>query len=76
MATAALYLAHMNPVTKAHEQIISNLKRDYSVYVFPVRFMQGETEVNTKSFPFSFEQRKDMVQSVFGDSVTVQPVRL
>lgn len=73
MATAALYLAHLNPVTKAHEQIISNLKRDYSVYVFPVRFMQGETEVNTKSFPFSFEQRKEMVRSVFGDSVSVLP---
>ncbi len=73
MATAALYLAHLNPVTKAHEQIISMLKRDYSVYVFPVRFMQGGAEINTKSFPFSFEQRKEMVESVFGSSVNVLP---
>lgn len=73
MATAALYLAHLNPVTKAHEQIISTLKRDYSVYVFPVRFLQDGKEVNTKSFPFSFEQRKEMVESVFGDSVNVLP---
>lgn len=73
MATAALYLAHLNPVTKAHEQIISMLKRDYPVYVFPVRFLQDGKEVNTKSFPFSFEQRKEMVESVFGDSVSVLP---
>lgn len=73
MATAALYLAHMNPVTKAHEAIISTLKRDYNVYVFPVRFIKDGREVNTKSFPFSFEQRKEMVESVFGDSVKVLP---
>lgn len=69
--TAALYLAHLNPVTKAHESIISTLKRDYSVYVFPVRFMKDNLEVNTRSFPFSFEQRKEMVESIFGDSVSV-----
>ncbi|MEO9296340.1 MAG: hypothetical protein ABI347_12175 [Nitrososphaera sp.] len=74
MATAALYLAHLNPVTRAHEEIISKLKRDYySVYVFPVRFMQDGSEINTKSFPFSFEQRKEMVESVFGNSVKVLP---
>ena len=72
MATAALYLAHLNPITKAHEAIIQKLKREYSVYIFPVRFMQ-DGEINTKSFPFSFEQRKEMVESVFGDSVKVLP---
>lgn len=70
---AALYLAHLNPVTKAHESIISRLKRDYNVYVFPVRFLKGGREVNTRSFPFSFEQRKEMVESVFGNSVKVLP---
>ncbi|MER3407706.1 MAG: hypothetical protein C4292_02650 [Nitrososphaera sp.] len=70
---AALYLAHLNPLTKAHEQIISTLGRDRNVYIFPVRFMKDGREVNTKSFPFSFEQRKEMVESVFGDSVRVLP---
>jgi hypothetical protein len=70
---AALYLAHLNPLTKAHEQIISMLGRDRRVYVFPVRFMKDGCEVNTKSFPFSFEQRREMVESVFGDSVRVLP---
>lgn len=73
MATAAIYLAHLNPVTKAHEQIISTLLCDYMVYVFPVRFVLDAKEVNTKSFPFSFEVRKQMVESVFGDRVKVLP---
>lgn len=72
--TAALYLAHLNPMTKAHESIISMLKRNYSaVYVFPVRFVQDEREINTKSFPFSFEQRKEMIEATFGNSVQVLP---
>lgn len=73
MATAAIYLAHLNPVTTAHEEIISTLLRDYIVYVFPVRFVQDDHEVNTKSFPFSFEVRKRMVESVFDDKVKVSP---
>jgi hypothetical protein len=73
MATAAIYLAHLNPVTKAHEQIISTLLGDYRVYVFPVRFVQDGKEVNTKSFPFSYEVRKQMVESVFDDKVKVLP---
>ncbi len=73
MATAALYLAHLNPVTNAHESIISFLKKDYSVYVFPVRFLKDGTEINTKSFPFSYELRKEMVSAIFGDEVQVFP---
>ena len=73
MSTAAIYLAHLNPMTRAHESIISTLKRDYNVYVFPVRFVKDGREINTKSFPFSFELRKSMVESVFRDSVTVLP---
>jgi hypothetical protein len=60
-------------MTKAHESIVSTLKRDYQVYVFPVRFLKGGSEVSTKSFPFTYEQRKEMVESVFGDSVKVLP---
>jgi hypothetical protein len=70
---AAVYLAHLNPLTKAHESIISNLKKDYRVYVFPVRFIKDGREINTKSFPFPYEVRKSMVESVFGDSVSVFP---
>lgn len=72
-STAAIYLAHLNPMTKAHESIISTLKQDYRVYVYPVRFLKDGWEINTKSFPFSFELRKAMVESVFGDSVVVLP---
>ncbi len=73
MATAALYLAHLNPVTNAHESIISFLKQDYNVYVFPVRFLKDGAEINTKSFPFSYELRKEMVAAIFGDEVRVFP---
>jgi hypothetical protein len=74
MSTAAIYLAHLNPMTKAHESIISMLRQKYSpVYVFPVRFLKDGREVNTKSFPFSFELRRQMVESVFGNSVIILP---
>src|ERR1041385_68128 len=73
MTTAALYLAHLNPMTLAHESIISTLKKDYQVYVFPVRFVKDGREINTKSFPFSYELRRSMVKSVFGNSVSVLP---
>lgn len=70
---AAIYLVHLNPMTRAHESIISTLKRDYNVYVFPARFVKDGREINTKSFPFSYELRKSMVESVFRDSVSVLP---
>jgi len=73
MSTAAIYLAHLNPMTRAHESIISTLKKDYRVYVFPVCFVKDGREVNTRSFPFSYELRRLMVESVFGDSVSVVP---
>jgi hypothetical protein len=73
MSTAAIYLAHLNPMTKAHESIISMLKKEYRIYIFPVRFIKDGREINTKSFPFSYEVRKSMVESLFGDSVSVLP---
>ena len=73
MSSAAIYLAHLNPMTKSHESIISTLTLDYHVYVFPVRFIKDGREINTKSFPFTYEVRKSMVESVFGDSVAVFP---
>ena len=39
----------------------------------PVRFLKGEKEINSRSFPFNFEIRKKMIESVFGDSVLILP---
>jgi hypothetical protein len=68
---AAIYLAHLNPVTSSHSNIISRLSKDYQVYLFPVRFVNKRQELNTRSFPFSFETRKSMVEELFGDSVKI-----
>lgn len=67
----AIYLAHLNPVTKAHVEIINELKDGNEVRVLPVIFKIDGNEVNSKSFPFSYELRKKMLQSVFGDSISV-----
>jgi hypothetical protein len=73
---AAIYLAHLNPFTNTHQHIISLLlHRDYNVYVYPVRFLKNRKEINTRSFPFPFQIRKAMIESVFGNnkSITVSP---
>ncbi len=68
----ALYLAHLNPVTKAHVEIISDLKKKADIVkVMPVVFKYDDREVNSKSFPFNFESRKKMLESVFGDSIQI-----
>ena len=68
----ALYLAHLNPVTNAHVEIINDLKSQAEkIIVMPVIFMKEDYEINSKSFPFGFEIRKKMIESVFGDSVEV-----
>ena len=67
--TIAIYLAHLNPVTNAHAEIIKDLTKDDEVVVMPVRFLIGDNEINSKSFPFTFEVRKEMLESVFGDSI-------
>ena len=61
----------MNPVTNAHVEIIEEQKKENKVVVMPVRFLKGEKEINSKSFPFNFETRKKMIESVFNDSVAV-----
>ncbi len=71
--TIAIYLAHLNPVTNAHVEIIEELKKENKVVVMPVRFLNEEKEVNSRSFPFDFEIRKKMIESVFGDSVLISP---
>ena len=68
----ALYLAHLNPVTKAHVEIITELKKKADIVkVMPVVFKYDEREINSKSFPFNFESRKKMIESVFGDSIKI-----
>ena len=68
----ALYLAHLNPVTNAHVEIISELKKEADIVkVMPVVFKDDDREINSKSFPFNFEIRKKMLISVFGDSIQI-----
>jgi hypothetical protein len=68
----ALYLAHLNPVTNAHVEIIKELKKEADIVkVMPVIFRYDEREVNSKSFPFNFETRKKMLESIFGDSIKI-----
>ena len=71
LLTTCIYLAHLNPMTNAHVEIIEEQKKENKEVVMPVRFLSGEKEINSKSFPFNFEIRKKMIESVFGDSVTV-----
>jgi len=68
----ALYLAHLNPVTNAHVEIIKELKKDADIVkVMPVIFRYDKREVNSKSFPFNFETRKKMLESIFADSIKI-----
>ena len=69
--TTAIYLAHLNPVTNAHVEIIEELKKEDNVVVMPVRFLKEENEINSRSFPFNFETRKKMLESVFGNSIKI-----
>ena len=62
----------MNPLTNAHIEIIEQLKDDADIVkVMPVIFKIGEKEVTSKSFPFNYDIRKKMIESVFGDSVWI-----
>jgi hypothetical protein len=68
----ALYLAHLNPVTNAHVEIISELKKEADIVkVMPVIFKDEGREINSKSFPFNFETRKKMLMSVFGNTIQI-----
>ncbi|HSF27773.1 MAG TPA: hypothetical protein VLA53_01960 [Nitrosopumilaceae archaeon] len=69
--TIAIYLAHLNPVTKAHVEIIEELKKANEVRVFPVIFTNKGKEINSRSFPFNFELRKKMLKAIFGESISV-----
>jgi hypothetical protein len=73
---AIIYLAHINPLTKAHQTIITSfLKKNYGIYIFPVRFLKDGMEINTRSFPFPYVIRKAMIESVFGhnNNVSILP---
>jgi hypothetical protein len=73
---AIIFLAHINPLTTAHQTIITSfLKKDYGIYIFPVRFLKHGREINTRSFPFPYTIRKAMVESVFShnNNVSILP---
>jgi len=68
----ALYLAHLNPVTNAHVEIITELKKQADIVkVMPVVFKDKDREINSKSFPFNFEARKKMLETIFGNSIKI-----
>ena len=72
--SAVILLAHLNPLTTAHEQIILSLSSHHKVYVLPVIFLKKGREINTRSFPFSYTVRKAMIESIFHDTnVAVLP---
>jgi len=52
-------------------EIISELKIENEVRVLPVIFMIDGKEINSRSFPFTYELRKKMLQVVFGDSISI-----
>ena len=58
-------------MTNSHVEIIEEQKKENKVVVMPVRFLNEKKEINSKSFPFNFETRKKMIESVFGNSVTI-----
>ena len=72
--TTIIYLAHLNPVTNSHIEIIHDLIDNYSkVVVMPVMFLKNGVEINSRSFPFNFEIRKKMLQAIFKNSILVSP---
>lgn len=67
-----MWLAHVNPVTKAHAEIILEKMQEGDVYVFPVIFRKRDgKEVNARSLPFGFEVRKEMLRSIFHDQIRI-----
>jgi len=69
--TTAIYLAHLNPLTNSHIEIIDELLKENNVIVMPVRFLMEKKEINSKSFPFNFDTRKKMLENVFGKKITI-----
>ena len=63
--TTGIYLAHLNPVTNAHVEIINDLlKEKDQIVVMPVRFLKQDQEINSKSFPFNYDIRKPILDEV------------
>ncbi len=72
--TTALYLAHLNPVTNAHVDIIRDLMTQATrVKVMPVVFFDRERELGSRSFPFPYDVRYRMLRAVFGDEIDISP---
>ena len=68
----SIYLAHLNPLTNSHIEIIEELRKRYEgVEIMPVRFLKNGKEINSRSFPFKFEIREKMIRSIFHNNVSV-----
>jgi hypothetical protein len=69
--SAIILLAHLNPLTIAHENIILSLRKNHNVYVLPVIFLKKGMEITTRSFPFPYHIRKAMIESIFRNTNVV-----
>ena len=59
-------------MTSAHIEIIGELRSKSDVVkVMPVIFLKDGREVTSKSFPYRFEVRKEMLEAVFKGSVEI-----
>ena len=59
-------------MTNAHVDIIQDLiKEADTIKVMPVVFKYDNIELNSRSFPFDYNTRKRMLESVFGDTICI-----
>lgn len=59
-------------MTNAHVEIIQDLIKEADVVkVLPVVFKDNSSELNSRSFPFDYQIRKRMLESVFGDAIHI-----
>ena len=59
-------------MTNAHVDIIQDLiKEADTIKVMPVVFKYDDIELNSRSFPFDYNTRKRMLESVFGDTICI-----
>ena len=56
--TIAIYLAHLNPLTNAHVDIINELKSEDEVVVMPVRFLIEKKRSIAKVFHLVLKSEK------------------
>ena len=58
LLTICIYLAHLNPMTNAHVEIIEEQKKENKVVVMPVRFLNGKKKSTAKVFHLALKLEK------------------